>query len=110
MPYTFNGTGTKYLGQRERDMGGTYITTKWVVVLMVPIIPLSSWRVFPLEAEQFHDHMPLVGRDASHSEQSFQATRVPLNWRQVLNTYAVTIAVIGILGYALRNALPSIKF
>ena len=43
MPSTFNGTGTKYYGQREHDRGGMYITTKWIVLLGLPLIPLSSW-------------------------------------------------------------------
>ena len=106
MSFTFNGTGTKYLGAREYDRGGTYITTKWVVVLMVPIIPLSSWRVFPLEEERFQDHSALVGGEASYSEQAVHATPVPLNWRQVLNVYAVTVAVLAVIAWALNRAFP----
>ncbi len=40
MPSTFNGTGTKYVGEREHDRGGRYITTKWIVLLGLPLVPL----------------------------------------------------------------------
>ena len=108
MPFTLNGTGTKYLGEREHDIGGTYITTKWVVIFMVPILPLSSWRVFPLDQGNFNDHSPLVGREASETTQSFHATPVPLNWRQVLNVYAVTIAIVAIILWGLNRAFPKL--
>lgn len=32
MPSTFSGTGTKYYGSRECDIGGTYVITQWIVV------------------------------------------------------------------------------
>ena len=83
MPSTLNGTGTKYYGKRNVDIGGTYVTTKWVTIFWLPIFPLSSWRVFPLTDEQL--------AIANHRvEQVFEATAVPLNWLQVLNVYLVT--------------------
>ena len=106
MPFTLNGTGTKYLGEREHDIGGTYITTKWVVIFMIPIVPLSSWRVFPLNEGSFNDHTPLVGREASESSQAFHATRVPLSWRQVLNVYAIAVPVVVAIVWALNRAFP----
>ena len=112
MPFTLNGTGTKYYGAREHDVGGTYITTKWVVVLGIPLIPLSSWRVYPLGDEQFHDHSAIVGREASHTAQAFEETRVPLNWKQVVNVYAVTLPLLALGIWAVGRAFPvfSIKW
>jgi len=43
MTSTLNGTGTHFYGDRERDIGGTYITTKWIVVLWVPLMGLSGF-------------------------------------------------------------------
>ena len=106
MPYTLNGTGTKYYGEREHDVGGTYITTTWIVLLGVPILPLSSWRVYPLGDEQFQDHQPILNREASHTTRSFEAQRVRLNWRQVLNVYAVVVPLVVLALWALRCAFP----
>ena len=109
MPFTLNGTGTKYYGSRERDIGGTYVTTKWVVLLGVPLVPLSSWRVFPQDEGQFHDHRPLLNAEASHTTQAFEATRVPLNWKQVANIYAVTIPLIALGFWAVKRASPGLS-
>lgn len=99
-----SGTGTRYYGEREHDIGGQYITTLWIVVFGVPILPLSSWRVYPLDDGQFVDHSYFHGREVHHFEQTFEATRVPLNWRQVLNIYAITIVGVGAVVWALRRA------
>ncbi|ANH68612.1 hypothetical protein [Mitsuaria sp. 7] len=111
MPTTFNGTGTKYVGEREHDRGGRYITTKWIVLLGLPLVPLSSWRVFPLNDGASQDHSHLLSSGASLSEESVAAEPVPLNWRQVLNVYAIVIPVIAFLVWAFFRLLPGgIKF
>jgi hypothetical protein len=107
MPHTLNGTGTKYYGEREHDVGGTYVTTKWIVLVGIPLIPLSSWRVYPLDDGHFHDHQPLLDRDASHTSQSFMAQPVPLNWRQILNIYAITLPLLAIGAWMFMKAFPN---
>jgi len=37
MPYTFNGFGTTYYGQRDAAVDGSYVTTLWVTALWVPL-------------------------------------------------------------------------
>ena len=108
MPFTFNGTGTRYYGEREHDIGGTYITTKWIVVVGIPILPLSSWRVYPIGDNQYVDTSYFHGREASFGSQTYQATRVPLNWRQVRNVYLVTLGVSGTIIWWLHRSFPSL--
>jgi hypothetical protein len=45
MPYTLNGIGTRYYGQRDFGLDETYTTTEWVTILYVPIVPIRSLRV-----------------------------------------------------------------
>ena len=85
MPSSLNGTGTMYYGKRDVDIGGTYVTTKWVTIFWLPVLPLSSWRVFPLTDER-------VALANHRIEQAFEASAAPLNWAQVLNVYLVTVA------------------
>lgn len=85
MPFTFNGIGTKYYGKREKAEDGSYVTTNWIVFLYVPLIPLGSYRVRPLGEGK---HL------AVYDSQQYAVQRVPLNWRQVLNVYAVPAGVI----------------
>lgn len=42
---SFNGFGTAIYGQREFWPDGSFLTTKWIVLLWIPIIPLGSTRV-----------------------------------------------------------------
>jgi hypothetical protein len=48
MPFTINMIGTNYCGRTESHPDGSYITTEWITVV-VPIIPLKSLRLRPME-------------------------------------------------------------
>jgi hypothetical protein len=90
MPYTFSGCGTRYYGQRERGEDGSYVTTEWVTLVYVPILPFRSYRVVP------------VGKGTNyvvHSSQNYQARRVPLCWEQVRNVYFVVSPIVLLLVY-----------
>lgn len=42
---TFNGLGTGLYGKRNIEPDGSFVTTIWVVLLWIPLIPLKSLRV-----------------------------------------------------------------
>jgi len=42
MAYHINGVGTIYYGHRDRLADSSYVTTKWVVFLFLPVIPLGD--------------------------------------------------------------------
>ena len=50
MPQLRNGIGTAYFGASDRRPDGSFVTTKWFVLLDVPLIPLGSTRVRHLGA------------------------------------------------------------
>ncbi|ANH67749.1 hypothetical protein [Mitsuaria sp. 7] len=87
MPHLHNGTGTKYFGKRDVDIRGTYVTTEWLTVWQLPILPIRSLRVYPMTEQLVTGH---------GTEQHFHAERVPLNWRQILNIYAVEVTCLAI--------------
>jgi hypothetical protein len=43
--FNLQGIGTTFYGRRDYDADGSYLTTKWFVVLFVPIVPIHSRRV-----------------------------------------------------------------
>lgn len=47
MPSNVNGFGTKYYGQRDFRPDGSYVTTNFICLAFLPIIPLHSVRVIP---------------------------------------------------------------
>jgi hypothetical protein len=78
MAFTFNGIGTRYYGTRWLP-DGTHITTKWIVLIYVPLIPLGSVRVLEASAP--------YGTIAS-SGQLLSVQAVPLDIGMVVRTYA----------------------
>jgi hypothetical protein len=81
MPYSWNGIGTTYWGCRDKAADGSYVTTEFFCV-GIPLIPLGSYRVLLLDSS-------FTGR-----KKTYRTTPVPLNGRQVLNVYLVTICVV----------------
>ena len=45
MAYNLNGFGTAFYGKRDFRVDGTFITTEWLMLMYIPIIPIRSFRV-----------------------------------------------------------------
>lgn len=84
MPYTINGVGTHFYGSRDEGPDGSYITTEWLVVIYIPLLPLRSMRVLPLASDATFPFS---------SSQRFMSRPTRLNWRQVLNVYLVLFLI-----------------
>ncbi len=82
MPFNFNGIGTTYYGQRDLLEDGSFVTTEWLILIYVPIIPLGSFRIVP------------SGKSSNllvYRSNQYLVKQVPMNWRQVRNTYSLYI-------------------
>ena len=42
MPKTLNGIGTRFYGKQDFESDGSYVTTKFFVMFLFPILPLQS--------------------------------------------------------------------
>jgi hypothetical protein len=82
MPYTLNGIGTRYYGKRDFRADGSYITTEWVTLIYIPLIPFCSLRVRHLGPAE-----PRFAIGVGSSDMYEIYERTALNWRQVLYTY-----------------------
>lgn len=83
---SFSGIGTTLYGKRDYDKNdGSYIATKWFIFLLLPIFPIKSYRVWPVQGAKFSG---LFFGVFGYTKQ-YQLKPVPLNWRQVILTYAV---------------------
>jgi hypothetical protein len=90
MPFTFNGCGTSFYGKRYPAQDGSYVTTKWVTGLWVPLLPLGSYRVRP------------TGKGTNavvYHSLNFQTVRVPLCWPQVRNVYIFAAPILALIIY-----------
>lgn len=53
--YSFNGFGTTLLDYRAQP-DGTYAATRWVIALLLPIVPLKSYIIRPNKREATYGH------------------------------------------------------
>jgi hypothetical protein len=86
MPFTYNGCGTKFYGQRDKEPDGSYITTEWIVLVYVPLIPLRSFRIKPTGKSSLM---------VVYNSVEYLVMPVPLNWQQVRNVYLVGATIVG---------------
>ena len=94
MPRDFHGIGTMYYGSREKNDDGSFITTRWLVLLYAPIFPLGSYRIRPLDGKKGFSLVQVPGRYATE--------RVEANLRQIVNVYLVAIGFFLVLLLAAR--------
>ena len=83
MPSSYNGIGTKYYGAADRQSDGSFVTTEWIILLDVPLIPLRSQRVNYLGES----------REGRKSTKLYTIiAEVPLDKKLVLTTYILLMA------------------
>lgn len=89
MAETINGFGTMYYGHSDPLPDGTYTATKWFVVFWIPIFPKGSYRLLKMKTE-FVPFLPGI-------KSTYASKRISLNTKQVVKTYAVTVAIFALL-------------
>lgn len=82
--YVINGFGTMFYGKRDFWPDRSYTTTKFAVVLFVPVFPLKSFRVRKL------------GPAGPWSTSYIVSSESPLSIRQVVYIYSFIAGVMGI--------------
>jgi hypothetical protein len=88
---TFNGFGTTLLDYRRRD-DGAWEATRWVVAMMLPLVPLSTFVIRPKRQENSYGRM----------ESYFEILgRAPLSIARILRVYALVVVALApvILGF-----------
>jgi hypothetical protein len=78
MQFEIHGTGTALYGRRDFLLDRSFITTEWVTVGYVPIVPLISKRISYTRLDPFHTY------DRSGH---FIVAVLPLNLKQVVSVY-----------------------
>jgi hypothetical protein len=78
---TFNGFGTTLLDYRRRD-DGSWEATRWVVAVMLPLVPLATYRILPKRQQNSYGRMEsyfdILGRE-------------PLSIARTLRVYALVV-------------------
>ena len=88
MPATINGCGTRFYGETAFRPDGSFITTEWIVLLWLPLIPFRSFRAVRNSAEDINAHVFIA--------EGYQVVeRIGLYWPQVVRTYLFTAGILG---------------
>ena len=89
--FTFNGIGTRLYGKRHYNgVDGSYIATKWFVIMFLPIVPLGSYKVW--RGNRTDSWLPMtVG-----VKTTYPMVPVKLNVEQVIKTYLVAYGIVGL--------------
>lgn len=87
MAFSFNGLGTCYRGERDFHPDGSYITTEWIVVLFVPLLPLRSFRL--IHVPEADEHYIIYS-----SKKFLIVERQPIHTRQAFATYGFMLALL----------------
>ena len=103
----FNGIGTTLYGRLNVNPDGSYIATKWFVLLYFPILPLGSYRVWP-EVENISmpnntvikTQNPKIEYNYLSTTQRVKMEHVKLNWNQIFLTYILGIVLLSVTSLA----------
>lgn len=87
MAYTLNGIGTTFYGERDLRSDHSYITTEWIVIFYIPIIPIRSFR---LRGGGTVPPSWSIGINLGSEHYAVLETTFP-NWRQVLCVYGFVL-------------------
>jgi hypothetical protein len=96
--FSINGIGTSLYGKSKVESDGSYIATKWFIFLLLPIVPLGSYRV--QRGETTFSATALIGLPGANTK--YKMLPVPLNWNQIIQTY---LAVYGILALIILDLI-----
>ncbi|EKE05940.1 MAG: hypothetical protein ACD_19C00140G0007 [uncultured bacterium] len=112
---TFNGIGTTLYGRQDVNPDGSYIATKWFVLLYFPILPLGTYRVWS-EIENIsmpnntvmNTQNPKIEYNYLSTTQRFKMEHIKLNWNQIFMTYilgAITLSIFSLAVWILSKFL-----
>ena len=48
LSFSFHGFGTDICGKRDFKADGSFVTTKWIILFLIPFVPLKSFRIVPI--------------------------------------------------------------
>lgn len=87
-----NGSGMGLYGRSDYDpIDKSYITTKWFMIMLIPIFPIRSYRVIKMTAD---DALLPGGITLYRKKVIYKMQKVSLHWRQIIITYLITALIL----------------
>jgi hypothetical protein len=118
MPYAINGVGTQFYGHAEPlpstgkrhllswlldrdDQHESWIVTEWITFFWIPLVPLRSLRVWPVDYSY-----SWIG---NQSRTDYRVRKLSLYWPQVVWGYSITFAVFALPWILDERNAPSFR-
>ena len=101
------GSGKAYYGKADKRNDGSYITTEWFVILLLPIYPIKSLRVLKLGRETVHNY--IVARSESIRYQIIETLQTK-NINQIIKTVLFSYGVVALLFGSLFLSSLNVNF
>lgn len=96
--YSVWGIGTRLYGDSDYNYDEhTYITTKWITIFFIPILPLKSYKV--IRESRIKTKFYAFPPGFSQSTEFILVPEEKLYWRQILKTYA--LGLLPMIGFAI---------
>jgi len=89
-----NGNGEGFYGKKNIREDGSYVTTKWFMILLIPIVPLGTYRVW--KGKTSHRFLGGAGIGISQSTE-IKMERLKMDWQQIILTYVVLMFIIAFI-------------
>jgi hypothetical protein len=70
MAHSIQGFGTTFYGKRDFRADGTYVTTEWIVLFFIPIIPIRSLRVYYHGQGKRHTYVETIDKYSVYEKTS----------------------------------------
>jgi hypothetical protein len=86
---SIRGAGTIHYGKHDTADDGTYVTTRWITFVYLPLVPAGSFRVRP--TGRYYWDWPVRFREVERIE------RVPMTRAHVWHGYRNVLILIGIV-------------
>ena len=87
-----NGSGEGFYGKKDVREDGSYVATKWFMILLIPIIPLGTYRIW--KGKTSHGFFGGAGIGIQQSTE-IKTERLKIDWQQIFLTYAITLIILG---------------
>lgn len=101
-----NGSGEGLYGKKNVKEDGSYVATKWFMILLIPIIPLGTYRIWKGKiSHNFVGGMP-IGIQRSTE---LRMERLKMDWQQVLIVYTIMLTIFVLIALIIYFISISLK-
>jgi len=91
-----NGCGEGLYGKKDIREDGSYVSTKWFMILLIPIIPLGTYRIW--KGETLHSFVA-DARIGIQQSTEIRTERLKMDWQQIFLTYIVVLVILGLITF-----------